>query len=159
MSLRGASAKPAPAKAGEAISIHRMGGCLVLPISRREGAAASNSLEPLIVNLRADPRSAPQKALELPLLKRDVQGLQQQFERDLSAMKAESARFYELMKWLVGLMAVVSLGMVAAAAGNLLKREGTEKTQRWSQKGSGTESHSVPRENRTPADGEPGLTG
>jgi hypothetical protein len=65
----------------------------------------------------------PQKALELPLLKRDLQAFQQQFEHDLNGVKAENERVYDLMKWLVGLMALVSLSLVGAAISNVFKRE------------------------------------
>jgi hypothetical protein len=78
----------------------------------------------------------PQKALELPLLKRDLQGLQQQIDRDLNALRAENARVYDFMKWLVGLMALVSLGLVGTAVSNVFKRE----APRASETGSGKES-------------------
>ena len=65
----------------------------------------------------------PQKAIELPLLKRDFQSLQQQLDRDLNSLRAENARVYDLMKWLVGLMALVSLSLIGAAVGNVFRRE------------------------------------
>lgn len=65
----------------------------------------------------------PQKALALPLVKRDVEALQEQRRRDIESMRAENARSYDLMKWLIGLMALVSLSLIGTAAGHIFKRE------------------------------------
>ena len=65
----------------------------------------------------------PHKALELPLLKRDIQAFQQQFDRDINAVRAENAKAYDLMKWLLGLMALVSLSLVGTAISTVFKRE------------------------------------
>jgi hypothetical protein len=66
----------------------------------QQSGAVSERMGKLEAIIMAD----PQKALELPLIKRDLQAFQQQFNRDLDAAKSENARVYDLMKWLVGLM-------------------------------------------------------
>lgn len=81
------------------------------------------SIDQRIGKLEAVILADPQKALELPLLKRDLLALQQQFDRDINALRAENVRVYDLMKWVVGLMALVSLSLVGAAISNLFKRE------------------------------------
>jgi hypothetical protein len=63
----------------------------------------------------------PLKAIELPLMKRDLQSLQSQLERDLKAVREETSRVYETIKWIVGLMGFVSLGLIGLAVGNLFK--------------------------------------
>ncbi len=76
----------------------------------------SSSLESIII---AD----PEKAVSLPLLRRDFDSLKQQAARDVEALRAENTRVYDLMKWIVGLMGLVSLSLIGTAAGNIFKRE------------------------------------
>jgi hypothetical protein len=64
------------------------------------------------------------------MLKRDIQGMQQQFDRDLTSVRAENARVYDLMKWLVGLMALVSLSLLGTAVANVFKRESAKEVAR-----------------------------
>jgi signal transduction histidine kinase len=65
----------------------------------------------------------PEKAVALPLLRRDVKALEQQTNRELDAIRAENGRVYDLMKWLVGFLALVSLSLIGTAVGNVFKRE------------------------------------
>ena len=83
----------------------------------------TSAVDQRMAKLEAVILAEPQKALELPLLKRDLQAFQQQFDHDLNGVKAENERVYDLMKWLVGLMALVSLSLVGAAISNVFKRE------------------------------------
>jgi chromosome segregation ATPase len=85
----------------------------------KQSGAVGQRMEKLEAVILAD----PQKAVELPLIKRDLQAFQQQVDRDLNAAKAENARVYDLMKWLVGLMALVSLSLVGTAVSSVFKRE------------------------------------
>lgn len=71
----------------------------------------------------------PLKALEMPLLRRELDGIRQQWVRDVDGLKAENARVYDLMKWLIGLMALVSLSLVGTAVGNVFRREGSNARQ------------------------------
>lgn len=65
----------------------------------------------------------PEKAVALPLIRRDVESLKQQTSRDFESVRAENARVYDLMKWLVGLMGLVSLSLIGTAVGNVFKRD------------------------------------
>ncbi|MGA8809379.1 MAG: hypothetical protein WB973_16030 [Thermoanaerobaculia bacterium] len=65
----------------------------------------------------------PQKALTVPLLRRDLDSLQQQVVRDVTAINAENSRAYDLMKWLIGLMAIVSFSLIGTAVSGVFKRE------------------------------------
>ena len=76
----------------------------------------------------------PQKALELPLIKRDLQAFQQQVGHDIDAVKSENAHVYDLMKWLVGLMALVSLSLVGTAVSSVFKRETVKEEDRRTKK-------------------------
>ena len=85
----------------------------------KQSGAIDSRMSKLETAILAD----PQKVLELPLLKKDLQAFQQQVDRELNALKTENARVYDLMKWLIGLMALVSLSLVGTAIGNVFKRE------------------------------------
>jgi hypothetical protein len=65
----------------------------------------------------------PTKALSLPLLQRDLQAVSQQLDRGLASAKADSDRVYDLMKWVLGLMGIVSLSLVGTAVGSVFKKE------------------------------------
>ena len=67
--------------------------------------------------------SDPTKALALPLLQRDVQSIGQQLDRGLASLKSENDRVYDLMKWVLGLMGLVSLSLIGTAVGNVFKKE------------------------------------
>jgi hypothetical protein len=71
-----------------------------------------------------------EKAISVPLLKKDLSSLQQQTSRDLETVRAESSRLYDLMKLLIGLMGLISFGLLGTAVGNVFKREPKETSQR-----------------------------
>lgn len=73
--------------------------------------------------LEGEIRADPQEAIAMPLLRKDFENLRQQAASDVSALKAENSRVYDLMRWLIGLMALVSLGLIGTAVGNTFKRE------------------------------------
>jgi len=88
----------------------------------------TGAVDQRMAKLEAVILAEPQKALELPLLKRDLQAFQIQVDHELNGVKAENERVYDLMKWLVGLMALVSLSLVGAAVSNVFKREQSSGT-------------------------------
>jgi hypothetical protein len=61
---------------------------------------------------------SPSKALEMPLLRRDLDSLRQLQQSSLVAMKESVDRVYDLNKWLLGAMAV---SVISLALSNLLK--------------------------------------
>ncbi len=65
----------------------------------------------------------PQKAVAIPLLQRDIANIDSRTLRDVQTLQADNARLYDLMKWLVGLMGIVSLSLIGTAVGNVFKRE------------------------------------
>jgi len=61
---------------------------------------------------------SPSKALELPLLKRDIDTIKESQQSGLAALKDSVDRIYDLNKWLLGAMAV---SIVTLAVGNFVK--------------------------------------
>ncbi len=45
---------------------------------------------------------------------------------EIASVRAENARIYDLMKWIVKLMALVSLNLVGTAVGNVFRRDSKE---------------------------------
>jgi hypothetical protein len=61
---------------------------------------------------------SPSRALEMPLLKRDIDSLREFQQSSISALKDGVDRIYDLNKWLLGAMAI---SIVTLAAVNFLK--------------------------------------
>jgi len=54
--------------------------------------------------------SNPEKAIALPLVKKDLEDLRNSTQRDLDALRGEMTRGYDLNKWLIGLILAAVLG-------------------------------------------------
>jgi len=61
---------------------------------------------------------SPEKALEIPMLKRDIASLQVQYENATKSLEREISRAYETIKWVIG---TIVLGILALAASAFLK--------------------------------------
>ena len=59
----------------------------------------------------------PAKALEVTLLRRDIDDMQEEYQRDLQSARAEIARIYDFNKWFLG---VVVFGLVGIIVSNFL---------------------------------------
>jgi len=78
----------------------------------------SSKLEEVILN-------SPAKALEVPLLRKDLDNLKDAQQQNLIALRQGIDQIYDLNKWLLGAMAI---SIVTLALSNLLKgREKSEK--------------------------------
>jgi len=86
-------------------------------------AEVSHGTSVRIASLESVIISDPQKAVAIPLIQRDVAVLDARLTREIQAAQSDNARVYDLMKWLVGLMALVSLSLIGTAAGSVFKRE------------------------------------
>jgi hypothetical protein len=100
--------------------------------TRSEGAISSlvertSSIDARMKTLETVILTDPQKALAVPLLQRDLTASDARFHREIEVLQAENGRVYDLMKWIVGLMALVSLSLVGTAVGNVFRREPTGK--------------------------------
>ena len=70
----------------------------------------------------------PAKAIELPLLRKDVDNLAEVYKSDLEDVKNEIARVYDQNKWFIGLMFTMAVGVLGLALTNFLTAKG-EKTK------------------------------
>lgn len=66
---------------------------------------------------------SPEKALEIPMLKRDVQALQNQYKASTEALEREITRAYDTIKWVIG---TIVLGIIGLAASVFLREGGGE---------------------------------
>lgn len=62
---------------------------------------------------------SPEKALELPLLKKDLENAKTAQAENLLSIKASVDQVYDLNKWLLGAMAIAVLGLAFARLVNL----------------------------------------
>jgi hypothetical protein len=53
-----------------------------------------------------------EKSLSLPLLRKDVEDLKGGTQRDIDSVRAEMARTYDFIKWIIGLIVAALLGTV-----------------------------------------------
>ena len=52
----------------------------------------------------------PEKAMSIPLMRKDIEDLKTANQRDLDSLRGEMARSYDLNKWLIGLILAAVLG-------------------------------------------------
>jgi hypothetical protein len=65
--------------------------------------------------------SDPAKALEMPLLRNELDSTKKGYQSELLALREEVARIYDLTKWFIGLMFTMALGLIGLAVTNFLK--------------------------------------
>ncbi len=58
--------------------------------------------------------ASPEKALEIPMLRRDVLALQKQYENATTSLEREITRAYDTIKWVVGTIVLGIIGLVAS---------------------------------------------
>ena len=66
---------------------------------------------------------APDKAIAMPLLRKDLDTQRNTTVTELTAIRAEIARIYDFNKWFFGLIATMALSTLGFAASTLLKRK------------------------------------
>ena len=84
---------------------------------------AQNTLSERLSALEAAIQADPVKAVSLPLMKKDIEALQDKTKADSEALRAEVARVYTLIQWFIGLMFTIAIGLFGLALGNILKSE------------------------------------
>lgn len=67
---------------------------------------------------------SPERAMSIPMLRKDIDILQEDVSDDVSAIRLEIERIYDLGKWFLGLVATMAVGILGLAVGNLLKGKG-----------------------------------
>lgn len=63
----------------------------------------------------------PTKALEMPLLSKDVDNLKVSYQSEILALRQEVSRVYDLNKWFIGLMFTMAIGIIGLAVTNFIK--------------------------------------
>ncbi len=58
--------------------------------------------------------ASPEKALEIPMLRRDVLALQKQYENATMSLEREITRAYDTIKWVVGTIVLGIIGLVVS---------------------------------------------
>jgi len=64
---------------------------------------------------------SPEKALEIPMLRRDIASLQKQYENSTESLEREIIGAYETIRWVIG---SIVLGILGLAASVFLKERG-----------------------------------
>ena len=64
---------------------------------------------------------SPERAMSIPILRRDLDSLRTDVRSDLAGTKQEIDRVYDMSKWFIGLMATMAVGILGLAFGNLFK--------------------------------------
>lgn len=64
---------------------------------------------------------SPDRALAVPLLRKDLDNLKDSYHRDLDNTQAEINRVYDQNKWFLGLMFTMALGLIGLAVSNFLQ--------------------------------------
>jgi hypothetical protein len=69
--------------------------------------------------------TTPEKAIAVPMLKQQIDTLQDRSHADLDSVRGELARLFTLTQWFIGLMFTIALGVFGLPLSNL--RKATEK--------------------------------
>jgi len=64
---------------------------------------------------------SPERALSLPLMRRDLKNLEEGHQRDLAAAREDYKQLFDLFKWFVGLIGTMALGLLGMASSNALQ--------------------------------------
>jgi seryl-tRNA synthetase len=65
----------------------------------------------------------PAKAIEVPLMRRDLDSLKDKNQADLLAVRQEVDRVYDQNKWFLSLMGTMALGILTLALSNFFKKD------------------------------------
>jgi len=77
-------------------------------------------LQSEVSELREAIGQSPEKALAIPMLRKDVENFREGYRRDLEATQSEINRVYDQNKWFLGLVATMALAMISLAVSNFL---------------------------------------
>ncbi|EHK7543265.1 hypothetical protein ICR46_003605 [Vibrio cholerae] len=83
-----------------------------------------NSLEKQVTAINSVILESPEKAIEIPMLKRDIKSMQERYESSIDSLEREIARAYETITWVIGTILLGILGLAAS----VLFREQRDKT-------------------------------
>jgi hypothetical protein len=76
-----------------------------------EIGTAQSKLEGRLSALESALMTSPEKAVAVPMLKQEIDGLQDRTRSDLDGIRGEIGRLFTLTQWFIGLMFTIALGM------------------------------------------------
>ncbi len=65
-----------------------------------------------IAKLNAAIQQSPDKALAVPLLRKDFDNMRDMYRHDLENTQSEISRVYDQNKWFIGLMFTMAIGII-----------------------------------------------
>jgi hypothetical protein len=65
--------------------------------------------------------TTPEKAIAVPMLKQQIDAIQDRSHADLDSVRGEIGRLFTLTQWFIGLMFTIALGVFGLALSNLKK--------------------------------------
>lgn len=74
-----------------------------------------------IAKLNAAIQQTPDKALAVPLLRKDFENMRDMYRHDLDNTQNEINRVYDQNKWFIGLMFTMAIGIIGLAVSNFLQ--------------------------------------
>ena len=63
----------------------------------------------------------PDKALSVPLLRRDLDTLKIEYQKDIDSSGKQIDRIYDQNKWFIGLMFSMAIGLIGLAISNFIQ--------------------------------------
>jgi chromosome segregation ATPase len=96
------------------------------PMDRHQLEQLNSSAEQLqtrLTALEAALMNTPEKALSVPMLKQQVDTLQDRTKSDFDGVHGEIGRLFTLTQWFIGLMFTIALGIFGLALANLRRPE------------------------------------
>ena len=80
-----------------------------------------DSLQAQMMQLDDAIGQSPEKALAIPLLKKDVEDFKDTYRHDMDSTQGEINRVYDQNKWFIGLMFTLALGILGLTVTNFLQ--------------------------------------
>ena len=80
------------------------------PVS--DEAALVKQVESRIAVIERGLVDTPEKALSVPMMRRDLVALERSSDTQISSLRDDVARLYTLMLWLIGIIVTIALGLV-----------------------------------------------
>lgn len=93
-----------------------------------------NSLNTRLEVIELAVLDSPAKVLELTLLAKDMENLQQNYQDELESTREEIDRVYDQNKWFLGLMFTMAIGLIGLAVSNFLTKPKGESEKNNSKK-------------------------
>lgn len=84
-------------------------------------SAEVNSLQDQVKALNEAIVESPEKALAVPLLRKDLENMKENSQKDLSTTQLEIERVYDQNRWFIGLVFSMAVGLLTLAVSNILQ--------------------------------------